>query len=203
MKYPVYAKHNRTTAVTLNTGFYITPFKFKSYSLLISSSGQVYYTPSTYSHNLFQVSKSNQLTLNSNLYKKYNYLTNIVKLPQQIQCLIVQLVRFKLISSIEIYPTKGSQYVHSPGSKSFLTKLDLKTNTSLIKLPSGVHKMFSIYSTTSLNQIPFNDKNLKTRANAGFFKKFGIKSLSRGVAKNPVDHPHGGRNKAIKYQRTP
>jgi large subunit ribosomal protein L2 len=27
--------------------------------------------------------------------------------------------------------------------------------------------------------------------------------LSRGVAKNPVDHPHGGRNKAIKYQRTP
>jgi ribosomal protein L2 len=22
-------------------------------------------------------------------------------------------------------------------------------------------------------------------------------------AENPVDHPHGGRNKAIKYQRTP
>jgi large subunit ribosomal protein L2 len=25
----------------------------------------------------------------------------------------------------------------------------------------------------------------------------------RGVAMNPVDHPHGGRTKAIRYQRTP
>jgi len=25
----------------------------------------------------------------------------------------------------------------------------------------------------------------------------------RGVAKNPVDHPHGGRTKAIKHKKTP
>jgi ribosomal protein L2 len=25
----------------------------------------------------------------------------------------------------------------------------------------------------------------------------------RGVAMNPTDHPHGGRAKSIKYQRTP
>jgi len=38
---------------------------------------------------------------------------------------------------------------------------------------------------------------------AGFGKRFGKKSVVRGVAKNPIDHPHGGRAKAIRYQRTP
>jgi large subunit ribosomal protein L2 len=84
-----------------------------------------------------------------------------------------------------------------------MTKLDIKSNVALIKLPSGVHKIFSVYSSGSLGQIPFKDQNLKTQAKAGFFKQLGKKSLSRGVAKNPVDHPHGGRNKAIRYQRTP
>ena len=31
----------------------------------------------------------------------------------------------------------------------------------------------------------------------------GKKPKVRGVAKNPIDHPHGGRTKAIKYPRTP
>jgi large subunit ribosomal protein L2 len=31
----------------------------------------------------------------------------------------------------------------------------------------------------------------------------GKKSIVRGVAMNPVDHPHGGRAKSIKYPRTP
>jgi large subunit ribosomal protein L2 len=116
---------------------------------------------------------------------------------------ILQLPKFKHVSYLEIYPNKGSQYVLSPGSKSFITKLDVKSNVALIKLPSGVHKIFSVYSVGSLGQIPFKNLNLKTQANAGFSKLLGKKSLSRGVAKNPVDHPHGGRNKAIRYQRTP
>jgi large subunit ribosomal protein L2 len=74
---------------------------------------------------------------------------------------------------------------------------------ALVKLPSGVYKVFSVYSTGTLSQVPLINNNLVSHANAGFFKKKGKKSLSRGVAKNPVDHPHGGRNKAIKYQRTP
>jgi len=38
---------------------------------------------------------------------------------------------------------------------------------------------------------------------AGFYKNFGRNSIVRGVAMNPVDHPHGGRTKSIKYPRTP
>jgi large subunit ribosomal protein L2 len=129
-------------------------------------------------------------------------LSGSIKIPQ-IFFLLIQLPKFKPISFLEIYPKQGSQYVHSSGSKSFITKIDIKTNLAIIKLPSGVHKIFSIYSIGSLGQTLFLQKKLKTRSNAGFFKKIGKKSLSRGVAKNPVDHPHGGRNKAIRYQRTP
>jgi large subunit ribosomal protein L2 len=38
---------------------------------------------------------------------------------------------------------------------------------------------------------------------AGYWKIYGKKPLVRGVAMNPVDHPHGGRGKSIKYPRTP
>jgi large subunit ribosomal protein L2 len=38
---------------------------------------------------------------------------------------------------------------------------------------------------------------------AGYWRSFGLKSIVRGVAMNPVDHPHGGRTKAVKYPRTP
>jgi large subunit ribosomal protein L2 len=117
---------------------------------------------------------------------------------------LLELPKLKLISSVEIYPSKGVQYVQSPGSKSLISKIDYKSGLALLKLPSGVHKTFSIYSSAALGSVIFSQRALKTQANAGFFKrKTGKKSLSRGVAKNPVDHPHGGRNKAIKYQRTP
>jgi ribosomal protein L2 len=151
---------------------------------------------------LFRVSKLSSVFENNFFTKQYIYLSKFIQIPQ-IFFLLLQSPKFKPLSYVEVYPGKGAQYVKSPGTKSFMVKLDVTANLALLKLPSGVHKIFSVYSTTCIGQIPFNDKNLKTQANAGFFKKIGKKSLSRGVAKNPVDHPHGGRNKAIKYQRTP
>lgn len=72
-----------------------------------------------------------------------------------------------------------------------------------MKLPSGVKKVFSTYAIASLGSVALpNQKKCKVNK-AGFFSNLGKKSKVRGVAKNPVDHPHGGRNKAIRYQRTP
>jgi len=174
----------------------------KNLSFVISSSGQMSYILSTYSHQIFKVYKHKKLTNTLSFSKKYHYLSNLINIPQIIY-LISQLPKFKFISSLEIYPGKGSQYVTSPGSKSLLMKTELKTNLSLLKLPSGVRKVFSIHSNGLLGQIPFSQKKLRSYPKAGYYKKLGKKPLSRGVAKNPVDHPHGGRNKAIRYQRTP
>ena len=105
--------------------------------------------------------------------------------------------------ALELYPTKGVQYCSSSGSIAVITKIDNRSSLALIRLPSGVQKIFSSFSTGSSNRIPFLNKSLKNPAKAGFKVSIGKKPLSRGVAKNPVDHPHGGRNKAIRYQRTP
>jgi large subunit ribosomal protein L2 len=47
------------------------------------------------------------------------------------------------------------------------------------------------------------NKRLVTNTKSGYWRSFGLKPHVRGVARNPVDHPHGGRAKSIKYPRTP
>jgi len=201
-KKPVLNKNFRSLYLSFTAGFFLYSRNLKSYSIIISSAGEISYVSATYKHSLFQVSKLHNIFFKTQSVSNYYYLSKFIKLSQ-IFYLINQLPKFKFVSSLEIYPNKKIQYVQSPGSKSFISKIDLKTNLALVKLPSGVHKVFSTYSIASLGVIPFSYKNIRTQAKAGFFQKKGHKPLSRGVAKNPVDHPHGGRNKAIRYQRTP
>lgn len=202
VKYPQTCKSFRILSLSFIAGMFIVPLKLKIFSLVLSSSGNVSYVTSNYNHALFQVSKLYSVFENQLSHKNYFYLSQFIKIPQ-IFYLILQLPKYKFVNSLETYPNKGVQYVKSSGSKAFINKIDIKLNLTLIKLPSGVHKVFSVYSVGSIGASPFLPKNLRTQSKAGFFKKIGKKSLSRGVAKNPVDHPHGGRNKAIRYQRTP
>ena len=114
-----------------------------------------------------------------------------------------QLSKNKPISLIELTPEKGIQYVRSTGCKGTIIKMDLRLQTSIIKLPSGVRKIFSTNSVGSDGCVALSfNKSLKN-TKAGFKKLFGYKPIVRGVAMNPTDHPHGGRAKAIRYQRTP
>ena len=54
-----------------------------------------------------------------------------------------------------------------------------------------------------LGQLSLQDNVNCLNGKAGYWRSFGSKSLVRGVAMNPVDHPHGGRTKSVKYPRTP
>jgi large subunit ribosomal protein L2 len=139
---------------------------------------------------------------NTKKYKQYSYLSNFLTIKNYF-FLIHQLPKYKPVCALELYPTKGVQYCSSSGSTAVITKIDNRSSLALIRLPSGVQKIFSSYSVGSSDRIPFFNKSLKNPAKAGFKVSIGKKPLSRGVAKNPVDHPHGGRNKAIRYQRTP
>jgi large subunit ribosomal protein L2 len=95
------------------------------------------------------------------------------------------------------------QYARSSGVSGRLIKTDLYNHTALIALPSGVRKSFSLYSMATLGIVSLKNKRLVRNTKAGFYRSFGLKSKVRGVAMNPVDHPHGGRTKAIKNPRTP
>merc|ERR1712060_521443 len=100
-------------------------------------------------------------------------------------------------------PLKNIQYVRSSGSTAKLISKNKFTHTALVKLPSGVRKIFSIYTIAILGGSYFKQKKNLSNTKSGFWRTQGLRPCVRGVAMNPVDHPHGGRTKSIKYPRTP
>ena len=181
----------------------MVPFFNKLLSLVFLSSGSVTYITSTTKHELFQLIK---------MYPNSKFLSNKYLLLKSINpriiisqgfYLVSQLSKNKPISLIELTPEKGIQYVRSTGCKGTIIKMDLRLQTSIIKLPSGVRKIFSTSSIGSEGSVALTINKDTKNTKAGFKKNFGFKSIVRGVAMNPTDHPHGGRAKAIRYQRTP
>lgn len=110
---------------------------------------------------------------------------------------------FRKISNLELRPGSGVQYVRSAGCSAKITKFDKSNHTALVMLPSGVQKFFSIYSLLLLGPCALKLKKKTSCTKSGFWRSYGLKPKVRGVARNPVDHPHGGRTKSIKYPRTP
>ena len=95
-----------------------------------------------------------------------------------------------IIHNIELYPKKGGQIARSAGTYAKLIKRDKKY--SLVRLISGKHLniLNSCFATIGV----LSNSNLKNKNNgkAGYSRWIGIKPTVRGVAMNPVDHPHGG-----------
>lgn len=178
--------------------------KFRRFiSMVILSSGSVTYTLSNSKHVVF------------NLFKFYKPFDKVRELSEKLLCFnkklfisqgfffINQLPRNKYISMLELQPNLGIQYSRSPGSFSKMTKLDPRKNMALIVLPSGVRKIFSCFSLGSVDKTPQNTNKYWQSNKAGYYSSLGKKPRVRGVARNPVDHPHGGRTKSINYPRTP
>lgn len=63
---------------------------------------------------------------------------------------------------------------------------------TLIKLPSGEERLVLSNSRVSCGQASNTDKNLVSLGKAGRKRWLGRGVIVRGVAKNPIDHPHGG-----------
>jgi len=193
----------RSRYLNFIAGFYFIPFKNKIMSLIYLSSGVVQYVPTTINHRLFLISK-----FYAHVSRKISYyIRNTILTPNTVIYqnfyIIKQLPKNKPISLIEILPHQGVQYIRSSGSSGFITKMDSRTNISLVTLPSGIKKMASIYSIGSVGNVALTEKKKFKNNKAGFSVTHGKKPKVRGVAMNPVDHPHGGRTKAIRYQRTP
>ena len=116
---------------------------------------------------------------------------------------LIRLPNLSKVSLMEIVPGRGAQYCRSSGTISKILKIDRKKDLSLVRLPSGRSKLFSIYSFASLGRVLFKENRNFLNSKAGYWRGFGFKPTVRGVAMNPVDHPHGGRTNSIRYPRTP
>jgi len=95
---------------------------------------------------------------NTNFYKytRKIRLLNLKIFIYQGFFLIKHLKRNQPISLLEILPGDGVKYVRSPSTFAIATKTNYKLNTMLIKMPSGVRKVFSLFSIGSPGPNPLN-----------------------------------------------
>lgn len=94
------------------------------------------------------------------------------------------------IHNIELAPGKGAQLCRSAGTAAQMVAKTEKYVT--VKLPSGEVRLvlgvcYATVGSTS-NHEHFNT----TKGKAGRSRWLGRRPITRGVAKNPVDHPMGG-----------
>lgn len=94
------------------------------------------------------------------------------------------------IHNIELYPGRGGQLVRAAGSSAQLVAKEGVFVT--IRLPSGEVRLVPKECWATIGQVGNPDANNLTRGKAGKQRWLGQRPRVRGVAKNPVDHPHGG-----------
>ena len=94
------------------------------------------------------------------------------------------------IYNVELNEKKGSIFARAAGTKIQMLK---KTGQYvLIRLPSKEERVINLCNWAVLGKVAFDLKKLVKKLKAGQNRYKGIKSKVRGVAKNPIDHPHGG-----------
>ena len=94
------------------------------------------------------------------------------------------------IHNVEIQPGAGGKIARSAGTSVSISGVD--GNYSLIKMASGEVRKINSNSMATIGVLSNPDqKNIKI-GKAGRSRWLGRRPHTRGVVKNPVDHPHGG-----------
>ncbi len=94
------------------------------------------------------------------------------------------------IHNIEMRPGKGGQMVRSAGSQAQLVgRLD---GHAQLRMPSGEMRRVPDSCFATIGAVSNSDHANTNIGKAGRVRWKGVRPTVRGVAMNPVDHPHGG-----------
>lgn len=91
---------------------------------------------------------------------------------------------------IELKPGKGAQLARSAGASVQLIARDGIYAT--IRLRSGEMRRVLSECRAVIGEVSNAEHNLRSLGNAGATRRRGVRPTVRGVAMNPIDHPHGG-----------
>lgn len=129
--------------------------------------------------------------------------TFFVKYTPGCHVLIRYLTYTSIFYNIELNFLSIPKYCRSAGTFCILIYLDFIKDLARIQLPSGIQKIISIFCMATIGRASNIYHKNEFLTTAGFNRKKGIKPVVRGVAMNPVDHPHGGRTKTNSPEVTP
>ena len=94
------------------------------------------------------------------------------------------------IHNIEMRPGKGGQMARSAGSFCQLVAKD--GDYAQLRMPSGEVRRVPVVCTATIGQVGNVEHENESLGKAGRSRWKGLRPKVRGVAMNPVDHPHGG-----------
>ena len=94
------------------------------------------------------------------------------------------------VHCIELRPGKGGQMVRSAGGSAQLVAREGVHAT--LRMRSGEMRRVPVACRASVGEVGNSEHSLKSFGKAGAKRWRGVRPTVRGVAMNPVDHPHGG-----------
>jgi large subunit ribosomal protein L2 len=94
------------------------------------------------------------------------------------------------VHNVELKIGKGAQMVRSAGASAQL--MAKEGDYALLRLPSGELRRVHVNCRATIGQVGNLEHENVTIGKAGRSRWMGIRPANRGVAMNPIDHPHGG-----------
>ncbi|WOG27480.1 MULTISPECIES: 50S ribosomal protein L2 [unclassified Endozoicomonas] len=95
-----------------------------------------------------------------------------------------------VVHCVELKPGKGAQMMRSAGTSAQVVARDGAYVT--LRLRSGEMRKVLADCRATLGEASNSEHNLRSLGKAGAKRWRGVRPTVRGVAMNPVDHPHGG-----------
>ncbi len=94
------------------------------------------------------------------------------------------------IHCVEMQPGKGAQIARSAGASVQL--LAREGSYAQVRLRSGEIRKVHVDCRATIGEVGNEEHSLRSIGKAGAIRWRGIRPTVRGVAMNPIDHPHGG-----------
>lgn len=95
-----------------------------------------------------------------------------------------------IVHCVELKPGKGAQLARSAGTSVQLIAREGQFAT--LRLRSGELRRVPIDCRATVGEVSNSEHGLQSLGKAGAARWRGVRPTVRGVAMNPVDHPHGG-----------
>jgi large subunit ribosomal protein L2 len=95
-----------------------------------------------------------------------------------------------LIHCIELKAGKGAQMVRAAGGSAQIVARDGAYTT--VRMRSGEMRKVHVDCRATVGEVGHSEHNLRKLGKAGASRWRGVRPTVRGVAMNPIDHPHGG-----------
>ena len=94
------------------------------------------------------------------------------------------------VHCVEMKPGKGAQIARSAGTSAQVVAREGAYAT--VRLRSGEMRKIHIDCRATIGEVSNSEHSLRSLGKAGAKRWRGVRPTVRGVAMNPVDHPHGG-----------